>query len=121
MKTVLVVDDTPDNVTLLVNLLKDRYRVKVATSGESALRVMDHDPLPDLVLLDIMMPGMNGFEVCTRIQGNARTRHVPVVFLSAMSQPVEVEFGRALSEHEYLVKPVDPERLYQTLSSVLGE
>ena len=71
--TVLVVDDTPDNLSLMSGLLKDLYKVKVANNGEKALQIAASDTPPDLILLDIMMPGMDGYEVCSRLKADART------------------------------------------------
>ena len=84
-KTVIVVDDTPDNLSLLSGLLKDSYRVKLANSGEKALKAVQGDNPPDLILLDIMMPGMSGYEVCQALKAEPATRHIPVIFLTAMS------------------------------------
>ena len=86
--TVLVVDDTPDNLSLMSGLLKDDYKVKVANNGEKALKIAQSDNPPDLILLDIMMPGMDGYEVCERLKGDPATRDIPVIFLTAK---VEVE------------------------------
>jgi len=74
--TVLVVDDTPDNLMLIADLLKDKYRVKAANSGDKALRLLQGDPLPDLILLDIMMPGLSGYEVAEQLKRGPRTRHI---------------------------------------------
>ena len=83
--TILVVDDTPDNLALMSGLLKDIYRVRLANNGEKALQLArDADP-PDLILLDIMMPGMAGTEVCERLKADPATRDIPVIFLTAMS------------------------------------
>jgi putative two-component system response regulator len=83
MATILVVDDTVSNLTLMTDLLKPLYRVKAATSGEAALKVLQAGP-PDLILLDIMMPGMSGFELCQLLKADPALRHVPVIFLTAM-------------------------------------
>lgn len=83
--TILVVDDTPDNLTLMSGLPKDSYRVKVANNGERALKQVQGDNKPDLILLDIMMPGLSGYEVIGELKSNPATRHIPVIFLTAMS------------------------------------
>lgn len=106
--TVLVVDDTADNLTVMVNLLKEHFRVKVAITGDKALRIMDGPELPDLVLLDVMMPGMDGFEVCGRLKANARTREVPVIFLTARSEDVDERRGFELGAEDYITKPINP-------------
>ena len=81
--TVLVVDDTPDNLALISTLLKDTYHVKVAVSGEKALRIATGPRPPDLILLDIMMPQMDGYEVCKRLKATAATQDIPVIFVTA--------------------------------------
>ena len=83
--TILVVDDTPDNLSLMSSLLKDLYKVKVANSGEKALKIVSGDNQPDLILLDIMMPGMNGYEVCEVLKKDPLTRNIPIIFLTAMT------------------------------------
>ncbi|MBK7004653.1 MAG: two-component system response regulator [Burkholderiales bacterium] len=106
--TVLVVDDTPDNLTLISDLLMDRYRVRVANSGERALKIAASDDAPDLILLDIMMPGMDGYEVCTRLKNGAATRDIPVIFLTAKVTVEDEERGLALGAVDYITKPISP-------------
>ena len=86
-RIVLVVDDTPDNLSIMSGLLKDAYKVKVATGGERALKIAQSDPPPQLILLDIMMPEMDGFEVIRRLKNDAKTQAIPVIFLSAKALP----------------------------------
>jgi len=93
--TVLVVDDTPENLHLMSGLLKDLYRVKVANSGERALRLVNGESPPDLILLDVMMPGMDGYEVCAQLKENPATAHIPVIFLTAKSAVADEEKGFA--------------------------
>lgn len=107
-RTVLVVDDTPDNLSLLNGVLKDDYTVKVANSGARALQILQRDPPPDLVLLDVMMPGMDGYEVMRRVRADQRTRDLPVIFVTAMSETENEEKGLALGAVDYLTKPVSP-------------
>ncbi|WP_343631834.1 two-component system response regulator [Roseateles sp.] len=106
--TVLVVDDTPDNLTLMSELLRDRYRVKVATGGEKALRIAGGDPRPDLILLDVMMPGMDGYEVCARLKDEADTREIPVIFLTAKADVADEMRGLSLGAVDYITKPISP-------------
>ncbi len=106
--TVLVVDDTPDNLTLMGNLLADRYHVRVANSGEKALRIAQSATPPDLILLDIMMPGMDGHEVCRRLKSHAATRDIPVIFLTARSESEDERAGLALGAVDYITKPISP-------------
>ena len=106
--TLLVVDDTPDNLTLLSGLLRDEYRVKVANSGDRALKIAQAYAPPDLILLDIMMPEMDGYEVCRRLKANHRTRDIPVVFLTAKSEVDDETMGLALGAVDYITKPISP-------------
>jgi putative two-component system response regulator len=105
--TVLVVDDTPDNLALMSGLLKDRYRVKVANNGEKAIAVARAQP-PDLILLDIMMPGLSGWEVCEVLKADAATRHVPIIFLTAMSATEDEKRGLEMGAADFIAKPVNP-------------
>lgn len=106
MPTVLVVDDTPDNLAMMAELLGERYRVKVANSGERALKAMQAEALPDLVLLDIMMPGMDGYEVCRQLKADAQTRHIPVIFLTARADIDDECQGLQLGAVDYITKPI---------------
>ena len=106
--TVLVVDDTPDNLVLMSGLLKDEYRVKVANSGERALKIAISDSPPDLILLDIMMPEMDGYEVCKRIKAYPATRRIPVIFLTAMAEVEDETRGLSLGAVDYITKPISP-------------
>ncbi|KAF1049829.1 response regulator [Xylophilus sp.] len=106
--TVLVVDDTADNLALMGSLLKDRYRVKVANQGEKALRIAQGENPPDLILLDIMMPGIDGHEVCRRLKADARTRDIPVIFLTARNEEEDERFGLELGAVDYITKPISP-------------
>ena len=105
--TVLVVDDTPENLSLMSRLLRTDYVVKVAPSGERALRIVSESP-PDLVLLDIMMPEMDGYEVCRRLKTDARTRDVPVIFLTAKVQEEDEQQGFDVGAVDYITKPISP-------------
>jgi len=107
-RSVLVVDDTPDNLTVLTGILESDYHVHVATSGARALKRMQSDPLPDIVLLDIMMPEMDGFEVLRRMRADARTREIPVIFVTAMTDAADEQAGLELGAVDYLTKPVRP-------------
>lgn len=106
--TILVVDDTPDNITLLCGLLGDKYRNKVATNGQKALQIAFAEPHPDLILLDIMMPGMDGYEVCEKLQANPATKPIPVIFLTAKTQDDDETRGFELGAVDYITKPITP-------------
>lgn len=105
---VLVVDDTPDNLKLMSGLLKDLYRVKIANSGEKAVSIATSETPPDLILLDIMMPGMDGHEVCRRLKASHRARDIPVIFLTAMTSQDDEEIGLKLGAVDYITKPISP-------------
>jgi len=106
--TVLVVDDTPDNLTLLADLLKDDYKVKLANHGLKALRIAATDPPPDLILLDLMMPEMDGHEVLRRLKEDPATADIPVIFLTARADVEDERMGLALGAVDYIHKPISP-------------
>lgn len=110
-RIVLVVDDTPDNLSIMSGLLKDQYKVKVANSGERALKIANAEPAPHLILLDIMMPEMDGFEVIRRLKADAKTQTIPVIFLSAKALPEDKQKGFDLGAVDYITKPIDPEMI----------
>ena len=107
-KTILVVDDTPTNITLLVEALKPDYRTRVATSGEKALALAKGISPPDLILLDIMMPGMDGYALCALLKADETTRDIPIIFVTAMNEVEDEEKGLALGGLDYIVKPISP-------------
>lgn len=106
--TILVVDDTPANLSLMASLLKGRYRVKVANNGERGLEYARMTPHPDLILLDIMMPGLSGYDVIKVLKSEPATRHIPVVFLTAMSATEDETVGLELGAADYITKPITP-------------
>jgi putative two-component system response regulator len=106
--TVLVVDDTPDNLTLMSGLLKDRYKVKIANNGERALKVAMTGTMPDIILLDIMMPVMDGYEACRQLKANPETRDVPIIFLTAKAEVADEIKGLELGAVDYITKPISP-------------
>jgi class 3 adenylate cyclase len=105
---ILVVDDTPDNLFLMSALLEDQYEVITAESGPQALDAVATDTPPDLILLDIMMPGMDGYEVLRRLRKNPATVGIPVIFLTALSSPEEEQHGLDLGAIDYIAKPISP-------------
>jgi sigma-B regulation protein RsbU (phosphoserine phosphatase) len=104
---ILIVDDERFNVNVLVDLLRDDYKMMVAKNGEQALKAIELQ-LPDMVLLDIMMPGMDGYEVCRRLKSDDRTRDIPVIFVSAMGQELDEQKGFELGAVDYITKPICP-------------
>jgi class 3 adenylate cyclase len=106
--TILVIDDTPENISLLVGLLREQYTVKAAPSGARALQIAAAETPPDLILLDIMMPEMDGYEVLRRLRAEPRTSRIPVIFLTAMSSAEDEEKGLQLGAVDYIAKPISP-------------
>jgi putative two-component system response regulator len=106
--TILVVDDTADNLTLMMELLKNDYKVKLANNGERALKLAALESAPDLILLDIMMPGMNGYQVCHLLKSNPATRDIPVIFLTAKAEIEDEKKGLEIGAVDYLTKPISP-------------
>lgn len=105
--TVLVVDDTPQNLSLVSGLLEDTYNVKLAPSGARALKIVAATP-PDLILLDVMMPEIDGYEVCRTLKASTETRDIPVIFLTAMNEIADEEKGLLLGAVDYIAKPISP-------------
>ncbi|WP_108944559.1 response regulator [Shewanella halifaxensis] len=103
--TVLVVDDTPENIDILVGILAQDYKVKVAIDGPRALALAAKN-VPDLILLDVMMPGMNGYEVCKRLKQDPLTSHIPVIFVTALTDVADETQGFELGAVDYITKPV---------------
>ena len=106
--TILIVDDAVDNLLILSELLRPHYRVLAATSGEGGLRVASSLPKPDLILLDVMMPGMDGYTVLARLRDNPATGDIPVVFLTALAGAGDEERGLQLGAADYITKPIQP-------------
>ena len=104
--TILVVDDTPDNLSLVSHLLKPDYRIKVASDGQAALRIAGTQP--DLILLDIMMPEMDGYEVCRQLKADPLLRDIPVIFLTARTSVDDEQHGLELGAVDYITKPISP-------------
>jgi PAS domain S-box-containing protein len=108
-KTVLVVDDVPDDIIVLEEILKGDYQVKAVTNGAAALKIAHGDKPPDLILLDVMMPDMDGFEVCRNLKQISSAASIPVIFLTAKVESKDEKEGFELGAVDYIRKPVDPE------------
>lgn len=106
--TVLVVDDTPENLLMMQALLKERYKVKGANNGERALKIARGDAPPDLILLDVMMPDVDGYAVCRALKADLATCDIPVIFLTAKANIEDQEMGFALGAVDYITKPISP-------------
>jgi PAS domain S-box-containing protein len=120
-KTILAVDDVPDDIKIIEEILKDEYQVKAATSGEAALKIARGNPPPDLILLDVMMPGMDGFEVCRNLKEDAAGATIPVIFLTAKAMTADEKLGFELGAVDYIRKPVDPEIIRSRVKSQLEQ
>lgn len=106
--TILIVDDVPVNIQVLADCLKDKYQIKVASNGLRCLEIVAMKPEPDLILLDIEMPGMNGYEVCQHLKNNALTKHIPIIFVTVNDQEEDEEKGLQLGAVDYITKPIRP-------------
>jgi len=107
-KTVLLVDDAPENIQVVNSILKDIYKIRIATNGAKALELAKADPLPDLVLLDVMMPGLDGYEVCKRLKSDPVTREIPVIFLTGQTEVEDETRGFDAGAVDYIHKPFSP-------------
>ena len=104
---ILIVDDEPANLKVLRQVLQDSYRLSFARSGEAALELLDKEDI-DLILLDIMMPDMTGFEVCEKVKGNSDTARIPIIFVTALKDTIDEETGFKLAAVDYITKPIVP-------------
>jgi len=106
---VLIVDDQPENVQLLMATLKADHALVAARNGEKALQLAQRDPQPDLILLDVMMPEMDGYEVCARLKADEATQDIPVIFITALSEAADEAKGLGLGAVDYITKPFNPD------------
>lgn len=118
-KRVLVVDDTPANIKVLNDLLKDLYHVSVATNGFDAVKIAKARPKPDLILLDIMMPGMDGYETCRQLKANGVTSNIPVIFVTAMGKEEDESKGFEVGCVDYITKPISLPRVLARIKTHL--
>ena len=107
-ESLLVVDDTPENIDVLRGILGAEYKVRVAMNGEQALQISFSSRPPELILLDIMMPGMDGYEVCRRLKNDPRTNKTPIIFVTALTERNEEAKGLKLGAVDYITKPICP-------------
>jgi phosphoserine phosphatase RsbU/P len=108
LKTLLLVDDAPANIQIANSILKDTYNIRIATNGAKALELANVSPLPDLILLDVMMPEMDGYEVCTKLKMAADTRDIPVIFLTGQTEIEDETRGFEVGAVDYIHKPFSP-------------
>lgn len=119
--TILIVDDAPESLSVLRKLLWPKYRVLAAASGAGGLRVAGNLPKPDLILLDVMMPDMDGFEVLAQLHNNPATRDIPVIFLTALANTCDEERGLKLGAADYITKPITPALVLARVRTQLEE
>jgi len=118
-KKILVVDDTPENIHVLAGILEDQYDVLIAASGEKALKIVSMVPDIDMILLDIMMPELNGFDVCRELKHNNSTSKIPVIFLTAKENEIDEIIGLELGADDYIQKPISPRKVIARIKSVI--
>ncbi len=106
---VLIVDDTPENIQILMETLKDEYAIVAAINGQKALQIAGTEPIPDIILLDVMMPGLDGYQVCERLKTDTKTRDIPIIFVTAMTEVENEQKGLDLGAVDYITKPISPE------------
>ena len=107
-QTVLIIDDTPDNIDVIAGILRSAYRLKAALNGERGLAIAKAQPAPDIILLDVMMPDMDGYEVLRQLQADPATRSIPVIIISALSEQEDEYKGLEMGAVDYITKPVAP-------------
>ncbi|MFN2389453.1 MAG: response regulator transcription factor [Actinomycetota bacterium] len=118
-KRILVCDDDPSILTFVeVNLELEGYEVYSASGGEEAVRIATSER-PDLVILDVMMPRMDGYEACERLKQDDSTKDIPVIFLSARAQQADIERGQACGVSDYITKPFDPMELLEVVQRLV--
>lgn len=105
---VLVVDDVPDNISILQNILSPDYQVRAATNGNIAIRAASSEQKPDIILLDVEMPDMDGYEVCQKLKNDPKTRNIPIIFVTSRNDVEDESYGFELGAVDYLTKPVSP-------------
>lgn len=105
---ILIVDDIPDNIHTLSGILSENFRIKAATNGAKAIEIANTIPKPHLILLDIMMPEMDGYEVCNKLKSNPFTANIPIIFVTAKTETVDEQKGFELGAVDYITKPVSP-------------
>ncbi|MBF0226670.1 MAG: response regulator [Desulfobacterales bacterium] len=107
-QTILIVDDAPENIRILMETLKHDYKIIAATSGERALKMIMSQAYPDLILLDIMMPGIDGYEVCERLRSDEKTQNIPIIFITAKTDVADETKGLKLGAVDFITKPISP-------------
>ncbi len=117
--TILIVDDMPENITALGAILSDFGKIKAATSGEKALKICEAEEKPDLVFLDVMMPEMVGWAVCRKLKADPETKHIPVVFVTALKNEIDKLLAENLGAAGFITKPLDPEPIREPVKALI--
>jgi CheY-like chemotaxis protein len=117
---VLVVDDEPNNIEALAAALEEHYEVQFAMSGQEALERMGQKPLPEIVLLDVVLPDLDGYEICQRLLANPATRGSPVIFVTSLSSPTDEARGLELGAVDFITKPISPAIVRARVRNHLG-
>jgi putative two-component system response regulator len=118
--TILLVDDEPSNIDLLKGVLSPSYKIKAAIKGEVALKIAQKEPPPDLIVLDVMMPAMDGYEVCRQLKASPATANIPVIFVSGHTDPEEQQKGLACGATAFIAKPITPEQVIAAVQAALA-
>lgn len=119
-KTILIVDDVEENVQILSFVLSQQYRVLAATNGRKAVQIAKNQPPPDLILLDVLMPDLNGFEACTLLKSDITTSRIPVIFVTALTETIDEQMGYDLGAVDYITKPIDPDDVLTRVKAQIG-
>ncbi len=119
-KIVLIVDDAPANLAVLTQILKEPYQVRAAKNGALALKIAHAPTPPDVILLDVEMPDMDGYEVCEKLKADEATRTIPVIFVTGHADPEQQAKGMALGAVSYISKPVEPAVVLDKVAEALG-
>ncbi|MES9873010.1 MAG: response regulator, partial [Candidatus Sedimenticola sp. 6PFRAG7] len=120
MKTILVIDDDPSAIDILNSFLEQDYKVVVAKDGERGLSRADSESPPDLILLDILMPGLDGYAVCRKLKENSSTAHIPVIFISVLDADYDEAKGLELGAVDYITKPFSPAIIHARVKTHLA-
>ena len=118
--TLLIVDDISDNIDVLRGILKNDFKLKIATDGDKALKISQGKSKPDLILLDIMMPGIDGYEVCKQLKNNYKTSDIPVIFVTAKGEVKDESYGFDMGAVDYITKPVSPALVLRRVNTHLN-
>jgi len=118
--TILIVDDTAENITALSAILSEFGKIKAATSGEKALKICAAEDKPDLIFLDVLMPEMNGWTVCRTLKADPSTQSIPVIFVTSLTNGIDMIHAERIGSAGYITKPLEPEKIRELVRSLIG-